>query len=253
MIQAILSPAKKLDTKAVSPVSEYSQGAFLEEASELNKVLKEKSPNELSELMKISDKLAQLNWQRNQEWQLPFDTENAQQAVYLFNGDAYVGLDAHSIPNEKVAFLQKTLRILSGQYGILKPLDLIQPYRLEMGTKLAFKDYKNLYDFWGSKITDSINKELKENDYLVNLASNEYFKVINVKDLKPTIITPVFKDFKNGELKVISFFAKKARGAMVRYMVDKQVAEIEELKNFNTFGYLYDAKLSSEKEWVFTR
>ncbi len=253
MIQAILSPAKKLDTNLTSPVSEYSQGIFLEEAKQLNEILRQKSPNELSELMNISEKLGELNWQRNQEWQLPFTMENAKQAVYLFNGDAYVGLDAHSISDDKIAFLQKTLLILSGQYGILKPLDLIQPYRLEMGTKLAFKDFKNLYDFWGNKITESINKKLGINDYLVNLASNEYFKVLDKKALKPTIITPVFKDFKNGKLKVISFFAKKARGAMVRFMVDNQITEIEELKNFNTYGYLFDAKLSSEKEWVFTR
>ncbi len=253
MIQAILSPAKKLDIKSITPTSEYSQGIFLNEAQELNEVLKEKSPKELSELMHISDKLAQLNWQRNQEWQLPFDVENAKQAVYLFDGDAYVGLDARTISEDKMAYLQKSLRILSGQYGILKPLDLIQPYRLEMGTKLTFDNFKNLYDFWGNKITEQINKELKTNDYLVNLASNEYFKVINKKMVKPTIITPIFKDFKNGKLKVISFFAKKARGAMVRFMVENQITKIEELKNFNTYGYLFDEKLSSEKEWVFTR
>ncbi len=210
MIQAILSPAKKLDTKTISPISEYSQGIFLKEAQQLNQVLKEKSPNELSNLMNISNKLGELNWQRNQEWQLPFDLKNAKQAIYLFNGDAYVGLDARTISDNKMDYLQNSLHILSGQYGILKPLDLIQPYRLEMGTKLAFDNFKNLYDFWGNKITEYINNELKESDYLINLASNEYFKVINKKLVKPTIITPIFKDFKNGKLKVISFFAKKA-------------------------------------------
>ncbi len=253
MIQALLSPAKKLDTKSATPISEHSQGVFLKEAEELNKVLREKSPNELSQLMHISDKLAELNWQRNQEWQLPFDLENARQAVYLFDGDAYAGLDARTISEDKIDYLQKTLRILSGQYGVLKPLDLIQPYRLEMGTKLAFENFKNLYDFWGNSITEQINKSLETNDYLVNLASNEYFKVIDKKSIKATIITPVFKDFKNGKLKVISFFAKKARGAMVRFMVDHQITQIEELKNFNTYDYLFDEKLSSEKEWVFTR
>ncbi len=253
MIQVILSPAKKLDTESTSPISEHSQCIFLDEAQQLNEVLKQKSPNELSKLMNISDNLAQLNWQRNQEWELPFTTKNAKQTVYTFNGDVYVGLDVRTISDDKIAYLQKSLRILSGQYGILKPLDLMQPYRLEMGTKLTYGNFKNLYNFWGDKVTEAINKELTTDDYLVNLASNEYFKVINKKLIKPTIITPVFKDFRNGKLKVFPSFAKKARGAMMRFMTENQINKIEEIKNFRTYGYLFDEELSSEKEWIFTR
>lgn len=252
-MKIVISPAKSLDFKTNAPVKEYSKATFLKEAEQLNKVLREKSPKELSDLMKISDKLANLNWQRNQEWKLPFSIPNAKQAVYAFTGDVYVGLETETIALNKVKDLQNKLRILSGQYGVLKPLDLIQPYRLEMGTKLQTLSYKNLYEFWGNKITNTLNEELSENSFLVNLASNEYFKVIKQQQIKTKIITPIFKDYKNGTLKIISFYAKKARGLMVRYIIDNNINTIEELKNFNVNRYSFDANLSSENKFVFTR
>lgn len=252
-MKIVISPAKSLNFKSQAPTQEFSKAIFLKEAEQLNKVLREKSPKELSELMKISDKLANLNWQRNQEWKLPFTTQNAKQAVYAFTGDVYVGLEAETIALDKVKSLQNKLRILSGQYGVLKPLDLMQPYRLEMGTKLQTSSYKNLYEFWGNKITNALNKELSESSFLVNLASNEYFKAIKQQQIKAKIITPVFKDYKNGTLKIISFYAKKARGLMVRYIIDNNINAIEELKSFNLEGYSFDANLSSENEIVFTR
>jgi hypothetical protein len=184
---------------------------------------------------------------------LPFNLENARQAVFAFSGDVYVGLDAYSLSEEKIEQLQQKLRILSGQYGLLKPLDLIQPYRLEMGTKLKIGRRENLYQFWDTKISDQLNIELAENESLVNLASNEYFKVINKKVLKSPVVTPVFKDYKEGKLKIISFFAKKARGLMVRYIIDNNIETVEALKGFNYDGYAFDANLSSSAELVFTR
>lgn len=252
-MKIIISPAKSLDENSKVPTDIYSQAPFLEEASELNSVLKQKTPQQLSALMNISEKLGELNWKRNQIWALPFTSENAKQALFLFKGDVYVGIDAYSLSDKKIDYLQQNLRILSGQYGLLKPLDLMQPYRLEMGTKLSIKKHQNLYQFWGDKITDVLNSELKNNEVLVNLASNEYFKSVNKKRLNATIITPVFKDYKNGALKTIAFYAKKARGLMVRYMADKNIQDIENIKAFNYDGYGFDSKLSSDKEWVFTR
>lgn len=251
-MKVVISPAKSLDETTQSPILEHSKGIFLKEAQLLNAVLKEKSPQQLSELMHISNKLGQLNWERNQQWKLPFTLQNAKQAVFLFKGDVYVGLDAYSIPKEKINYLQNTLRILSGQYGLLKPLDLIQPYRLEMGTKLKVKQHQNLYQFWGNKITKALNNEL-QNEVLINLASNEYFKSIDTKNINSEIITPIFKDYKNGKLKTIAIYAKKARGLMMRYMIDGEITNSESLKHFDKEGYRFDAKLSSKKEWVFTR
>lgn len=252
-MKIIISPAKSLNFKAESPVQEFSKSVFLKEAEQLNAILKEKTPKQLATLMKISDKLADLNWQRNQEWKLPFTKQNAKQAVYAFTGDVYVGLDAATIPLNKIKDLQNKLRILSGQYGMLKPLDLMQPYRLEMGAKLAVEKHNNLYGFWGDKITDALNKELTKNDFLVNLASNEYFKVLKKQEIKVPIITPIFKDYKNDKLKIISFYAKKARGLMVRYIIDNDINTVDGLKNFNSQGYAFDVKLSTNKELVFTR
>lgn len=203
--------------------------------------------------MGISEKLSELNWQRNQDWHLPFSLKNAKQAVYAFKGDVFTGLDAYTIPLDKMEQLQRKLRILSGQYGLLKPLDLIQPYRLEMGTKLKIGRRKNLYQFWDTKITMALNSELTNNEVFVNLASQEYFKSIKPKMLKVPVITPVFKDYKNGKLKMISFFAKKARGLMMRYIIDNNIEIAEDLKSFNYEGYAFDANLSTEKELVFTR
>ena len=252
-MKIVLSPAKSLDFKQELPTSEYSNCIFLKQAKELNKVLKQKSPSDLSKLMKISDKLANLNWQRNQEWQTPFNPNNARQSIYTFTGTVYEGLDVFSLPKNKIEQLQKKVRILSGQYGILKPLDLMQAYRLEMGTKLAINDSANLYQFWGDSITDSLNEELKENEICINLASNEYFKAIKATKIKVPIITPVFKDYKNGNLKIIAFFAKKARGMMVRYILDNDIEKAVDLKGFNYGNYAFDANLSSETELIFTR
>ncbi|GAB1307466.1 peroxide stress protein YaaA [Urechidicola sp. KH5] len=252
-MKIVISPAKSLDFGTPCPTEKYTQGIFLEEAAKLNKALKKKTAKDLSALMNISPALGELNYKRNQEWSLPFTPKNSRQAVYAFKGDVYIGLDAYSIPEEKLDQLQDKLRILSGQYGLLKPLDLMQPYRLEMGTKLKIRTKDNLYQFWGDKITKALNEELEENIPFINLASNEYFKSVNSKNLKSPVVTPVFKDYKNGKLKMISFFAKKARGMMVRYIIDNNVETIEELKGFNYEGYGFDANISTESELVFTR
>ena len=209
-MKIVISPAKSLDFETQLPTKQYTEGNFLKEANTVHKVLKKKKPKELSELMAISEKLADLNWQRNQEWATPFTPENARPAVYAFNGDVYIGLDAYSLPEEKLEVLQDKLRILSGLYGLLKPLDLIQPYRLEMGTRLPIGKSKDLYEFWKTKLTKALNAELKKDELFINLASNEYFSAIDKKDLKVPVITPEFKDYKDGKLKIISFFAKKA-------------------------------------------
>ncbi len=252
-MKIVISPAKSLDFDSTVPTEKYTTPQFLDQTEKLNKVLKKKNPKQLSKLMSISDKLGDLNWQRNQDWHLPFTIENAKQAVYAFKGDVYLGIDTYTIPPEKIDQLQEKLRILSGQYGLLKPLDLMQAYRLEMGTKLKIGRKDNLYQFWGDTITNTLNEELKEDEVFVNLASNEYFKVVKPKQLKVPIVTPVFKDYKNGKLKMISFFAKKARGMMVRYIIDNNIENAEDLKGFNYGDYAFDTNLSSENELVFTR
>ena len=252
-MKIVISPAKSLDFETQAPSNEFTECVFLKESERLSKVLKKKSPKVLSKLMSISANLGELNWQRNQDWSLPFNLENAKQAVFAFNGEVYNGLNAYSLSENKISQLQNKLRILSGQYGVLKPLDLMQPYRLEMGTKLKIASKENLYKFWGNKVTASLNQELTKDEVFVNLASNEYFKVVNTKLLNAKVITPVFKDFKNGQLKMISFFAKKARGLMVRYIIDNNINDTEDLKGFNYEGYAFDVNLSSENELVFTR
>ncbi len=252
-MKIVISPAKSLDFESKLPTKKYTQPEFIEQSIKLNTVLQKKSPKDLSKLMSISDKLSELNWQRNQEWETPFTPQNARPAIYAFNGDVYTGIDAYTIPTEKLEQLQDKLRILSGQYGILKPLDLMQPYRLEMGTKLKVGKKENLYQFWGDSLTKKLNAELDDKEVFVNLASQEYFKVLQVKALKVPVITPVFKDYKNGKLKMISFFAKKARGLMVRYIIDNNIEKAEDLKGFDYDGYAFDSKLSKENEIVFTR
>ncbi len=252
-MKIIISPAKSLDFKTQLPTQKFSESRFLKHSESIQKVLKKKSPKELSELMSISDKLAELNYTRNQEWSLPFSAENARPAVYAFNGDVYTGLDAYTIANDKLDVLQQKLRILSGLYGVLKPLDLIQPYRLEMGTNLQIGKAKNLYEFWKKTVTDSLNDELSENELFVNLASKEYSDAIDFKALKAKVITPEFKDYKDGKLKIISFFAKKARGLMVRYIIDNNCETIEDLKGFNYDNYGFDQNLSEGNKLVFTR
>ncbi len=252
-MKIVISPAKSLNFDKALPTANFSEALFLKEARQVHKALKQKSPNELSGLMDISEKLADLNWQRNQDWKTPFNPENARPALFTFDGDVYTGLDAYSIPTAKLETLQASLRILSGLYGILKPLDLIQAYRLEMGTKLAIGESDNLYQFWKSTVTKALNKELEKGELFINLASNEYFSVIDVKALKVPVITPEFKDYKNGNLKIISFFAKKARGMMVRYIIDTNAKTIDDLKGFNYEGYQFDANLSAGNNLVFTR
>jgi cytoplasmic iron level regulating protein YaaA (DUF328/UPF0246 family) len=252
-MKIVISPAKSLNFEQELPSSKYTEAIFLKESRQIQQVLKEQSPKQLSELMSISGKLADLNWQRNQDWNTPFTPDNARPAIYAFDGDVYTGLDAYSIPIEHLDKLQDSLRILSGLYGLLKPLDLIQAYRLEMGTKLAVGDDKNLYEFWKTKVTKMINSELKKEELFINLASNEYFSAVDIKKLNVPVITPDFKDYKDGKLKIISFYAKKARGMMVRYIIDTKAETLEDLKGFNYDGYQYDANLSKDNNLVFTR
>jgi cytoplasmic iron level regulating protein YaaA (DUF328/UPF0246 family) len=252
-MKIVISPAKSLDFESPLPTQQHSEALFLKQANTIQKVLHKKKPKQLSELMDISDKLADLNWQRNQAWQTPFTMENARQAIFAFNGDVYLGMDVQSLPTEKLNVLQDKLRILSGLYGVLKPLDLMQPYRLEMGTKMAVGKNKNLYEFWKTTITKSLNSELQKGELFLNLASNEYFDAVDIKALKVLVITPEFKDYKDGKLKIISFFAKKARGMMVRYIINTNAETIEDLKGFNYEGYAFDANLSKGNTLVFTR
>lgn len=252
-MKIVISPAKSLDLDSKIPTEKYTEACFLKEAERLSKILKKKSRKELSKLMKISDSLADLNYQRNQEWSLPFTTENARPSIYTFSGQVFQGLDAFTLPEDKIDTLQDTLRILSGQYGLLKPLDLMQPYRLEMGTKLPVGKNKNLYEFWKKKVTTQLNDELEEDELFVNLASNEYYKAVDTKALKVPVITPVFKDLKNGEYKTIMTYAKLARGYMTRYIIETGAKTMDDLKGFNYEGYGFSEEMSNEKELVFTR
>ena len=252
-MKILLSPAKSLDFKSEIPTIKTSPICFEKEAQHLNSILKTKNPKELSDLMSISSKIADLNYERNHSWSLPFTTSNARQAVYAFSGDVYRGLDAYSIENDKIDFMQNSVRIISGLYGLIKPLDLIQPYRLEMGTKLSFDSNKNLYDFWRKKITEKLNNELIDNEPLINLASNEYFKAIDTKVIKSDIYSVNFKQFKNGSYKTIAIFSKKARGMMTRFIINNQIDDIKGLKLFDYDDYSYHESLSNDKELVFTR
>ena len=252
-MKLVLSPAKSLNFESPLPTEKHTESRFLEQSKRLNKMLKTKSARSLSKLMSISDALGQLNYERNQSWELPFSTDNARPAVYAFNGDVYRGLDAYTIPEEKLETLQNTVRILSGLYGLLKPTDLIQPYRLEMGTKFKVGVKKNLYEFWKKDITNTLNEELENDELFLNLASNEYFKAIDVKALKVPVVTANFKEFKNGQYKMISFFAKAARGMMARYVVDTNAKTIDDLKGFNYDGYSFSEPMSKGNELIFIR
>ena len=253
-MKIIISPAKSLDFETKLPTKKFSMPDFLEESKSINDSLKKRSPSDLKSLMSISDKLADLNWNRNNNFNTPFNSENARPSIFTFNGDVYSGLDAFTLNLEQILKSQESLRILSGLYGILKPLDLIQAYRLEMGTKLNVNGSNNLYDYWTDKITHKLNDEMTKDELFINLASNEYSSVINKKELITTMISPVFKDFKNGKLKIISFYAKKARGLMVRYILDNDLENINDLKGFNYAGYSYDETESKKaKELVFVR
>lgn len=241
-MKIVISPAKTLDFESPVPTNEFSEIQFTEEVSRINKVLSAKKPIALKKLMDISEPLAELNWKRNQDFSLPFTPYNARQAVFAFSGDVYQGLDAYTLSVDQISRMQKDLRILSGLYGILKPLDLIQPYRLEMGTKLKVGTASNLYEFWKKKLTAQFNAELQSSETVVNLASVEYFSAIDSKALNANIITPIFKDWNKDKLKVISFFAKKARGLMVRYILEQDVTGLEGLLAFDKEGYRFSSE-----------
>ncbi len=251
----VVSPAKNLDYDSPLATEQFSQPELLEHSQLLIKQCKKLTPADISSLMGISDKLAGLNAARFGEWATPFTQENARQAILAFNGDVYTGLDAKSFSEKDFAFAQQHMRILSGLYGLLKPLDLMQAYRLEMGKKLDNDRGSNLYQFWGEIITEHLNAaiEAQGDNVLINLASNEYFKSVKKKSLKAEVITPAFKDWKNGQYKMISFFAKKARGLMARYIIENQITDVEQLKGFDVAGYQYSTELSKANDWVFTR
>ncbi|WP_448211480.1 peroxide stress protein YaaA [Colwellia sp. MEBiC06753] len=251
----VVSPAKNLDYESPLATNEFSQPELLDHSQALIDVCKTLTPADISSLMGVSDKIAGLNAARFGQWQTPFNSDNARQAVLAFNGDVYTGLDAASFTDKDFIFAQQHLRILSGLYGLLKPLDLMQAYRLEMGTKLANPRGDNLYQFWGDIITDKVNEALaaQGDDVLINLASTEYFKSVKKKQLKATVITPSFKDWKNGQYKMISFFAKKARGLMARYIIENQLTSVEQLKGFDVAGYEFNESLSKGNDLVFTR
>lgn len=252
----LISPAKTLDFEKKAHTRYFSQPEYLEYSEELVEKLKSLSPKELSDLMNLSSNLAELNYERYQKFNTPFKEENAKQALLAFKGDVYEGMQVEELGEEDLKFAQKHLRIISGLYGLLKPMDLIQPYRLEMGTKLKVdKNHKNLYEFWGDKIARGVNNALKEqgDKVLLNLASNEYFKAVKKKKLEADIYTPVFKDFKKGKYKVIAFYAKKARGMMSKFVIRNKIEEVEDIKGFDEGGYSYNDRLSKGKELVFTR
>ncbi|ETX09517.1 hypothetical protein MUS1_08445 [Marinomonas ushuaiensis DSM 15871] len=249
----LISPAKTLDLTSKPNNSNFTVPEMLNDSQELIDTIKPCTPADIATLMKLSDKLAALNVSRYQEWQKEHTPLNSRPAVYTFMGDVYTGLDAYSLSNEDMSYAQDSLRILSGLYGLLKPLDLMQAYRLEMGTKLSNKRGSNLYQFWGDIIVDKINDSLEENELLVNLASNEYFKAVNKKKLKSTLITPNFLDEKNGQFKVISFYAKKARGLMTRYLIENRCKTLEDIKAFDLAGYRYAPQQSTETAPVYIR
>ena len=251
----VISPAKKLDFDSPLPTMDVTTPDFLGQSRKLNKILREYPELDLMELMHISKNIAELNVQRNKQWKTPFTTKNARPALLAFKGDVYQGLDAATMKPADLKFSQKHLRILSGLYGLLRPLDLMQAYRLEMGTKLANASGNNLYEFWGETLTNKLNEELssQRSKFLINLASNEYFKAVKPRLLDGEVITPAFKERKNGTYKMIGIFAKKARGLMSRYMIKNRIDQPEELKSFDLDGYAFNEKLSNDSNWVFTR
>lgn len=255
MILAVLSPAKNLDYTSPLPKLRTSQPELLNESETLIESLKNLAPQDVCELMRLSDKLGQLNYQRFQTWSRPFTASNARPAVLAFNGDVYQGLDANSFSKQDFTFAQQHLRILSGLYGVLRPLDLMQPYRLEMGTKYANDRGKDLYAFWGDLVTQALNAQARKikATALINLASNEYFRSVKTGDLVVPVIEPVFKDWKNQQYKVISFFAKKARGLMSAYIIKNKLTEADQIQAFDSAGYQFNQSMSCDKQWVFLR
>jgi len=252
---ALISPAKKLDFETESSVAEYSQPDFLDQASALVKKARRLSRSQLAQTMKLSDSLTELNYQRFKSFSTPFDLSNAKQAALMFNGDTYVGLKADTLSNDDFAFAQDHLRILSGLYGLLRPLDLIQPYRLEMGARFKPPKGDDLYGFWDGRLAKAVTEIVADHkdSTVVNLASNEYFKALRAKTLGVPVITPVFKEVKDGQARVLGMFAKQARGMMARHMIVNRLAEPDGLKRFTDGGYEYRDDLSDEASWVFTR
>ncbi len=251
----VISPAKTLDYDSLSQTQKYSIPDYLEDAQTLINRAKKYSQPEIMKLMAVSEKIAQLNFERFKTWHQPFTPENSKQAVLAFKGDVYSGLGAETFSEKEFEFAQQHLRILSGLYGLLRPLDLMQPYRLEMGRKIDNERGKNLYEFWRDTVTEGINAQLKKTGsrFLINLASNEYFKVIKTKNLNAELITPAFKDYKNGQYKMLGVYAKKARGQLSRFVIKNQLTDPEELKNFNVDGYQFNEELTEGNTWVFTR
>lgn len=251
----IISPSKTQDFSSNGAPDLHSQPALLEQSQVLVKELQKQSAGDISKLMAVSDKIAELNYERFQNFSPPFSLDNAKQALFAFKGDVYTGIDIKHYRQEDLVFAQNHLRILSGLYGLLRPLDLIQAYRLEMKIKLQNPRGKDLYTFWGSRLTDALNAAMaeQENPVLVNLASNEYFKAINKKELKAPIVTPVFKEFKNGRYSIVAIFAKKARGLMTDFIIKNKIDQPEKLKTFNLEGYEYSETQSKATEWVFIR
>ena len=253
---ALIAPAKRLDYDSDLSVEDFSIAEHLKESKKLIKELQKKSPEDLSSLMGLSENLSVLNFERNMNWQVPKKPSNeVRQAIFAFKGDVYVGLDSETLSKSDIQYAQKNLAILSGLYGLLRPLDLMYPYRLEMGTKMKNENGKNLYEFWGNKITTSINALAKENNSkgIINLASVEYFTSVKTENLDLPVYSPVFKDFKNGKYKIISFFAKKARGSMARFVIQNKIKNPADLNKFNLDGYKYSKKESSEYSPVFLR
>ena len=252
---SIISPAKSLDFDNKAPISDFSLPLFLEESQKIVNVLKDYSPEDLSKLMNISKDLGLLNANRYQDYKIPFNLQNAKQAIFAFTGGVYKGLDAKSLTSNAINYAQNHFKIISGLYGILKPLDLIQAYRLEMGTKIRINNSTSLYDFWSNHITSELNTSLEstKSQFLLNLASNEYSKSIDMKSINAEVIIPIFKDWKSGQYKTISFFAKKARGLMSRYVLENKIKNPNDLRAFDSNGYVFNEDFSTEKSLVFTR
>lgn len=251
----VVSPAKTLDYDTPPKTRKSTLPDYLDESQLLIDRLRQLSSLDIAELMKVSTKIADLNFDRYESWNRKFTPDNAKQAVLAFKGDVYTGLDVDSFNARDLDFAQSHLRILSGLYGLLRPLDLMQAYRLEMGTRLSNERGKNLYEFWGDRITEGLNKQLKKikSGHLINLASNEYFRAVKPSKLDAEIITPAFKEYKNGQYKMIGIFAKKARGMLSRYIIQNRLQDVDDIRSFDEEGYKFNSKLSNEKDWVFTR
>tara|TARA_B100000929_G_scaffold197767_1_gene156960 strand:- start:230 stop:991 length:762 start_codon:yes stop_codon:yes gene_type:complete len=253
-MKTLISPSKTLNFDNNNVCDLKTNCRLIDHTNELHKILINYSMSDLKELMSISDKIAELNYNRFKTWVDPSTSKFSMQAIYAFRGDVYSGLDADSIPENKYEFLQDNLRIISGFYGLIRPFDKILPYRLEMGTKLENSRGKNLYEFWGDNITNLLNDDiLNKDDYVINLASEEYFRSININKLKSEVITPIFKEFKNGTYKTIAIYAKKARGLMSRFIINNKIQDPKILKNFNFEGYSFESRLSDQYNYIFTR